>query len=87
MRSTWPNVLHMSKMIQIRNVPDDLHRELKVRATREGATLSDYLLAELREIAGRPTLSQWLEEAAQLAPTQVTTKQIVAAVRDGRRQR
>jgi plasmid stability protein len=37
----------MSKMVQIRNVPDSLHRKLKARAADSGQTLSDYLLAEL----------------------------------------
>jgi len=37
----------MTKMIQIRNVPDDLHRKLKVRAAQEGMTLSNYLLSEI----------------------------------------
>ena len=50
----------MSRMIQIRNVPDELHRELKVRAARSGRSLSDYLLAELRRIAGRPTMADLL---------------------------
>ena len=38
----------MSAMIQVRNVPDALHRKLKSRAALEGMSLSDYLLAELR---------------------------------------
>lgn len=46
----------MSKMIQVRNVPDALHRVLKARAAMAGMSLSDYLLAEIREIAERPTL-------------------------------
>ena len=46
---------HMSKMVQIRNVPDTLHRKLKVRAADSGQTLSDYLLAELVRLAARPT--------------------------------
>jgi antitoxin FitA len=50
----------MSSMIQIRNVPDELHRELKSRAARTGMTLSDYLLAELRALAVRPTMQEWL---------------------------
>jgi antitoxin FitA len=44
----------MSKMIQIRNVPDPLHRELKVRAARAGMTLSDYLMGVIRRAAERP---------------------------------
>lgn len=44
MSITCDNVWHMSKMIQIRNVPDDLHRTLKMKAAERGMTLSDYLL-------------------------------------------
>jgi antitoxin FitA len=48
----------MSKMIQLRNVPDALHRTLKARAATAGMSLSDYLLAEIREMAERPTLTE-----------------------------
>jgi antitoxin FitA len=48
----------MSKMIQLRNVPDALHRSLKARAALAGMSLSDYLLSEIREIAERPTLAE-----------------------------
>ena len=48
----------MSKMIQVRNVPDALHRGLKARAAMAGMSLSDYLLAEMKEIAERPTLAE-----------------------------
>jgi hypothetical protein len=47
-------VYHMSTMIQIRNVPDALHRRLKARAALAGMSLSDYLLSEIREVAERP---------------------------------
>src|SRR5215831_13474908 len=46
----------MPKMIQLRHVPDDLHRKLKARAALEGLSLSDYLLREVRRVAERPTL-------------------------------
>jgi plasmid stability protein len=46
----------MSVMIQIRNVPDALHRELKSRAALAGMSLSDYLLSEIRQTAERPTI-------------------------------
>ena len=49
----------MSKMIQLRNVPDVLHRQLKVRAATLGMSLSDYLITEIREIAERPTLAEF----------------------------
>jgi plasmid stability protein len=48
----------MSAMIQIRNVPDALHRRLKSRAALAGMSLSDYLLGEIREVAERPTLDE-----------------------------
>lgn len=50
----------MSRMVQIRNVPDALHRTLKVRAANAGQTLSDYLLAELERLAARPTRDEML---------------------------
>lgn len=48
----------MSKMIQLRNVPEPLHRDLKARAARAGVSLSDYLLAEVRQMAERPTIEE-----------------------------
>lgn len=51
----------MSKMIQLRNVPDALHRGLKARAAMAGMSLSDYLLAEIKEIAEKPTLVELRE--------------------------
>jgi plasmid stability protein len=50
----------MSKMVQIRNVPDTLHRKLKARAANSGRTLSDYLLAEFERLAARPTREEML---------------------------
>lgn len=50
----------MSRMVQIRNVPDTLHRKLKGRAADKGQTLSDYLLAELERLAERPTREDML---------------------------
>ena len=51
----------MAGMIQVRNVPEALHRRLKARAATAGMSLSDYLLGELREIAERPTLAEFRE--------------------------
>jgi antitoxin FitA len=47
--------------IQIRNVPDDLHRTLKARAAKEGMSLSEYLLREVVELAASPTLAEMTE--------------------------
>jgi len=46
---------HMSKMIQLRHVPDALHRQLKARAAMSGLPLSDYLIREVRKLAELPT--------------------------------
>ena len=51
----------MSTMIQLRNVPDSLHRTLKARAAMAGMSLSDYLLAEIRWLVDRPTLAELQE--------------------------
>jgi len=48
----------MTAMIQIRNVPDALHRRLKSRAALAGMSLSDYLLSEIRHVAERPTIDE-----------------------------
>ncbi|HEY7002947.1 MAG TPA: hypothetical protein VH281_01595 [Gaiellaceae bacterium] len=58
----------MSKMIQIRNVPDELHRRLKVRAAERGMTLSDYLLAEVEQVAEKPTLPELMERLSREEP-------------------
>lgn len=61
----------MSKMIQLRNVPDPLHRKLKARAALEGMSLSDYLIQLIRRSAERPTLDELrsrLRARARVAP-------------------
>lgn len=51
----------MSHMIQIRNVPDEIHRRLKARAAMEGVTLSELLAREARRLAEQPTLEEMRE--------------------------
>ncbi|MGH2545531.1 MAG: FitA-like ribbon-helix-helix domain-containing protein [Actinomycetota bacterium] len=60
----------MTKMIQIRNVPEDVHRALKVRAVGAGMSLSDYLLAEVAEIAERPTLEELVARLRRRRPVE-----------------
>jgi antitoxin FitA len=55
-------------MIQIRNVPEDLHRSLKERAAREGTTLSDLILGELPRLACRPSPEELLERIGNREP-------------------
>ncbi len=61
----------MAKMIQIRNVPDELHRKLKVRAAQMGMTLSDYLLSEIAQVAEKPTLSEMMERLREQEPVEL----------------
>jgi len=63
----------MTKMIQIRDVPDDLHRRLKVRAAQMGMSLSDYLKRELVEVVETPTLDELLERIRQREPVELKT--------------
>jgi antitoxin FitA len=63
--------MHMSKMIQLRNVPDVLHRRLKARAAMAGMSLSDYLLSEIREIADKPTLVEFREHLGRREPVEL----------------
>ena len=62
----------MSKMIQLRNVPDSLHRKLKARAAMEGMSLSDYLIGVISQSAERPTLNEIrerLHKRSSVTPT------------------
>ena len=86
MRSTCFYVLRMSVMIQIRNVPEALHRRLKSRAALEGMSLSDYLLAELRRVAERPSLAELRERLEKRPATDLdpSPEEAVRAERDAR---
>ena len=74
----------MTAMIQIRDVPDALHRRLKSRAALAGMSLSDYLLSEIRHVAERPTFDELrprLERRPEISPS-VAPAQAVRAERD-----
>ncbi len=57
-------------MIQVRNVPDTLHRRLKARAAMAGMTLSDFLLREIRKVAEKPTPEEMLERLRRRRPVE-----------------
>jgi plasmid stability protein len=67
------------KMIQVRNVPEEIHRELKVRAARQGVSLSDYVLELARRDVSRPTMQEWLAriDARPLIESDVSVEDIV----------
>jgi antitoxin FitA len=74
----------MSKMIQIRDVPETVHGTLKARAAREGMSLSDFLKRELERVAERPTMQEWLERTQQAKPIAAkrTAAQVLRELRD-----
>lgn len=76
----------MPKMIQVRNVPDRLHRKLKARAALEGKSLSDYLLGELKRSAEQFTLGELRErlESRETVVVRETPADAVRAERDNR---
>jgi len=72
----------MSVMVQIRNVPDDLHRRLKARAALMGMSLSEYLLDEIRQVADQPTLDEMrarLQSRPETAPSVAPADMVRAA--------
>ena len=76
----------MTKMVQIRNVPDDLHRRLKSRAATAGMSLSDYLLRELDHVASRPTWDEIEARLKQRVPIEPSepVADLIRAERDSR---
>ena len=78
MCSTCAHAVSMSKMVQIRHVPESLHRKLKARAAVAGQSLSDYLLTEIGRIAALPTREEML--ARLHSRTRVTLKTRAAVV-------
>lgn len=76
----------MATMIQIRNVPDTLHRRLKARAATAGMSLSDYLLAEIRDIAERPTVAELRARLQRRSRVSVSAEpaEIIRSERDRR---
>lgn len=79
------NVGNMSKMIQIRNVPDDLHRQLKVRAAAAGMNMSDYIKRELDIRTRKSTIPEIIaRREARGNKWTLTTQEMVDTIREMR---
>lgn len=74
----------MSKTIQLRNVPEDLHRVLKARAALSGQSLSEYLIGQVRRLAAKPTPEEMRERLNGREPVAASESATAAlrAVRD-----
>jgi antitoxin FitA len=75
--------MYMNTHIQIRNVPDSLHRKLKVRAAEKNMTLTDYVKQVLEREIQKPTLAEMAERLRKL-PAVSTSEEIVAMIREDR---
>jgi antitoxin FitA len=84
MSDTSTNVLHMSKMIQIRNVPDDMHRALKMSAAAEGISLSDYIKRELGGVTAKASLEEIDARIRARGPSKVRGQTILRILRESR---
>ena len=76
----------MAKMIQLRHVPEGVHKKLKSRAARLGMSLSDYLVREVTKIAEEPSLDEVLARIRRRTPVilEESAAQAVRAEREGR---
>ena len=82
--STRVNVVDMSKMIQIRNVPDEMHRMLKMRAAAEGISLSDLIKRELGVMSDRLSFEELSARVRARGPSKVKTENTVRYIREAR---
>jgi len=84
MSTARSNVQHMSKMIQIRNVPDEMHRALKTQAAASGMNLSDYIKKELGWVTQRSQIEESFERARARGSLGLSTEEVVEMIREGR---
>jgi len=74
----------MPKTIQVRDVPDDVHHRLTIRAAQERRSLSELVRAEIVEISRRPTMSEMLDRLAGRPVTKIPESSADALVRERR---
>jgi hypothetical protein len=74
----------MSKVLQVRDVPDEVHDKLTREAAVEGLSLNQYMLRELRQLARRADNSEILHRAARRLGRRLSSAEIVASVREDR---
>ncbi len=82
--ATRLNVVDMSKMIQVRNVPDDMHRMLKMQAAAEGMSLSDFIKRELGVMVGLLPFEEIDARVRARGPSKVKTANTVRYIRESR---
>jgi antitoxin FitA len=79
---------HAMSAIQIKNVPPELHEQLRERARKQGRSLSDYVRRVIELDLALPTTDEWLERIRQREPVRgVSSEEIVDLIHEGRRER
>ncbi len=80
--------LHAMSAIQVKDVPGDLHEQLRARARSEGRSLSDYVLYLIERDLALPTMREWLDGLKEDEPvTGISSEDVVAALHEGRAER
>jgi hypothetical protein len=77
----------MTINITIRNVPVETRNRLAEYARNQGQSMQEYLLGELKDLAAKPTVKEWVDRArrrAIKAGSRVTSKDIVDSIRGDR---
>ena len=57
----------MSRTLQIRDVPDEVHAAVRTRAAQAGLSVSDYLLNLVSDLVTRPSMAEMVERAKMLS--------------------
>lgn len=81
------NVPRMPKMIQIRNVPDHVHRRVRIKAAEQGLTLSEYLLRIVDRDSSRPSVAELAERIRSRGRVELPPGAVERALREGREER
>jgi plasmid stability protein len=84
MQFDWIMEMTVPKAIQIRDVPDDVHAVIRVRAARAGMSMSEYLRSELVTMAEKPTLEELFARIQSQPPNNVSLQSIVDIIREAR---
>ena len=74
----------MPKMIQVRHVPDELHKTLKLRAVTEGMSLSDYIKRELGGVTSQLSFEELDARVRARGPSKVKRESIIRILRESR---
>ena len=73
--------------LQVKNVPEELHEELREEALARGCSIGELVLLAIRKELKRPAMTKWVQEASRQSRVDVSNKDIMDAIDEGRRSR